>query len=69
MLGPLKSCPKWGRSSLAPIALCGLLAFVSLASAEDLKVLPESLDGTPPSQMLHEYLMGKAHAAIDVKTG
>ena len=44
-----------------------LFAFVWRADADDLKVLPEKLDGVQPSRMLHAYLMHKAHAAIDEK--
>ncbi len=37
------------------------------SGADDLRVLPEDLDGVPPSGMLHAHLMGRAHAAIDKK--
>ncbi len=49
------------------VIVCAALACASLAAAEDLSVLPETLDGTPRANMLHAHLMSRAHAAIDAK--
>lgn len=43
-----------------------VLIAVSLpAGADDLRVLPEKLDGVAPKAMMHEYLLGKAREALD----
>ena len=49
------------------VIVCAALACTSLAAAEDLSVLPETLDGTPRANMLNAHLMSRAHAAIDAK--
>ena len=48
---------------LLTIAAC-LIGTLSVA-AEDLAVLGERLDGGAPSDMMHAYLLGKTHAALD----
>ncbi len=51
------------------IAVCLVAVWAAQAapswSAEDLKVLPPSLDGTAPKEMMHAYLMRLAREALD----
>jgi len=67
MFKALKSCQRQEFVLFVLIGPILQLAFVSQAGAGDLKVLPEELDGVPPSRMLHAHLMRKAHTAIDKK--
>jgi len=46
------------------LAAC-LLAVFSPAGADDLKVLPETIDGVAPQEMIHAYLMRLTEAALD----
>jgi cephalosporin-C deacetylase-like acetyl esterase/pimeloyl-ACP methyl ester carboxylesterase len=47
------------------LALAVVLAVAGVARAEDLRVLPEKIDGVAPKAMMHEYLVGKAREALD----
>ena len=47
------------------VVLGASLSFAVAASAEDLRVLPEKVDGIAPKAMMHEYLVGKAREALD----
>jgi cephalosporin-C deacetylase-like acetyl esterase len=54
---------------LRVLCLTALVAIAApLAPADELtelNVLPEAIDGTPPAEMMHAYLMEKSHAALD----
>jgi cephalosporin-C deacetylase-like acetyl esterase len=47
------------------LVLVVVLAFAPGSRAEDLRVLPEKLDGVAPKAMVHQYLLGKAREALD----
>ena len=51
--------------SIIPIAVVSLMAAATAVDADRLQVLPESLDGVPPSEMMHAYLMGRVYEALD----
>ncbi len=47
------------------LAVAVVLTVAAGASAEDLRVLPEKLDGVAPKAMVHEYLLRAARQALD----
>ena len=54
------------RQKMTTSALCVILAFGAAGlAAEDLRVLPETVDGIKPADMMSHYLQGLARARFD----
>jgi len=47
------------------VVLAAVLTLAAASNAQDLRVLPEKVDGIAPKAMVHEYLLRKAREALD----